>query len=220
MQRWKLWGCAAALVAAGVLGSALPGSAQKNKGGAKGDATIGYVDLALVTEQIKQTTDWKQNVSKFEAERNKKRNEIEGLAKIRFLSNAEQAELQTLQAKTKPTDSEKARIGELESKSSNLDSEYQKLAMVEKPTEPQTTRLKELTDMREKASGNLQAQYDQRAEELQKMESDMLDQMQKKILEIVGKVADNKGLGMVVDRQAILYGGQDITKDVLDKLPK
>src|SRR5439155_20935481 len=82
MQRWRLWGCAAALVAAGVLGSALPGSAQKNKGGAKGDATIGYVDLALVTEQIKQTTDWKQNVSKFETERNKKRNEIEGLAKI------------------------------------------------------------------------------------------------------------------------------------------
>jgi len=220
MQRWKLLGCVAALVAAGVLGSAIPGSAQKGGKGAKGDATIGYVDLAQVTEQIKETTDWKQNVSKFEGERNKKRNEIEDLAKIRFLTKVERTELETLQAKQKPTDGEKARINELVAKSATLDQEYQKLAMTEKPNETETKRLTDLTAMREKASGDLQQEYDKRAEELQKMESDMLDQMQKRILEIVGKVADNKGLGMVVDRQAILYGGQDITKDVLDKLPK
>jgi len=220
MHRGKLFGCVAALVAAGFLGTAIPGSAQKNGKGAKTDASVGYVDLAQVTEKIKDTDEWKVNIQKFEAERGKKRNEIENLAKIRFLSKAERDELSNLQAKNKPTDGEKNRIKDLEEKSTKLDQEYQKLAMTEKPNETESKRLQELTTLREKASGDLQEEYDRRAADLQKMEAQMLDDMQQKILKIVGQVSEKQNLALVVDRQAILFGGQDITKDVLEKLPK
>ncbi len=219
MNRWRIAVSVAGLVGAGLLGSSLPGLAQKKPAQAS-NSTIGFVDLASVTEQIKETTNWKQLVRKFEDERSKYRNEIEDLAKIRFLTSAERQELSNLRSKPKATDGEKKRIQELEDHSGKLDREYQSLAMQEKLTSEQSARLKELTDLREKASGDLQDEYEKRAQQLQKSESQMLEEMQKQILEIVGKVAENKNLGVVVDRQAILYGGQDLTQEVLGKLPK
>jgi Skp family chaperone for outer membrane proteins len=50
------------------------------------------------------------------------------------------------------------------------------------------------------------------------MESSVLDAMQRRVLQAVEKVAQNKNLGLVLDRQMVLYGGQDLTKDVLKQL--
>lgn len=216
MQRWKLAGTLAAVVTAGVLGAAVPGNAQKPKG--KPDSTIGYVDLAQVTDKVKDTQEWRVNVKKFDDNRTKYKNEIEELAKLRFLSAAELEELRNLRAKPKATDGEKERIGQLESRSSQLDQEYQRLAMAEKPNEADTKRLKDLAAMRESASTVIQKEYDQRFQELQKLEGEMLDTMQNKILQVVGQVAEKQGLALVVDRQAVLYGGNDLTQEVLKKL--
>jgi Skp family chaperone for outer membrane proteins len=220
MNRWKIAATVAALVAAGMLGSALPGSAQKSAGKGKGDSIVGYVDLAQVTERIKDTARWKQMVQGFENERNKYRNEIEELAKIRFLSSAERSELSNLKAKPRPTDGERKRIGELEERSGQFDREYATLAMQEKLTPEQDKRLKELTDLREKASGDLQGEYEKRAQLLSEKEGEMLEEMQNQILKIVVQVAEKEGVSIVIDRQAILHGGQDLTPDVLNKLPK
>lgn len=216
MQRWKLAGILAAVVAAGVLGSALPGNAQKPKG--KTDSTIGFVDLAQVTDKVKDTAEWKVKVREFEDSRSKYRNEIEDLAKLRFLSPAELEELKNLRAKPKATGGETERIKQLETKSSQLDAEYQRLAMTEKPNDADAKRVKELTSMREAASTLIQKEYDTRAQQLQKLEGEMLDKMQTRILEVVGDVAQKQGLVLVVDRQAVLYGGNDMTQDVLKKL--
>jgi len=219
MHRMKLAGYAAALAVAGVMMAALPGMAQKG-GKGKVDATVGYVDLAEISEQIKETTTWKTAVKKFEDERAKYRNEIEDLASIRFLSAAERSELQTLRAKAKPTDGEKDRIKALEDTSSKLEREYQQLAMTEKPNEQQGARLKELTQTREKASGDLQEEYNKRLQSLEDSERKIMDEMQGQILKVVTQIAEDRGLAMVVDRQVILYGGQDLTQDVVKKLPK
>jgi Skp family chaperone for outer membrane proteins len=216
MQRWKLAGCLAALVAAGVLGAAVPGNAQKPKG--KPDSPIGFVDLAQVTDKVKDTAEWKVNVRTFEDSRSKFRNEIENLAKLRFLTPAELEELRNLNAKPKATDGEKERVTQLTTKSSQLDQEYNRLAMTEKPNDTDSKRLKELTTMREQAGTAIQAEYEKRAQQLQKLEGEMLDKMQTKILEVVGQVAEKQNLALVVDRQAVLYGGNDLTQEVLKKL--
>ena len=72
--------------------------------------------------------------------------------------------------------------------------------------------------MRKAALALLQDETDQRTEMLRKLEAEVLEDMQGQVLKKVAEVADSKGLTMVIDRQAILYGGQDLTPDVLKKL--
>jgi Skp family chaperone for outer membrane proteins len=216
MRNWKVAGSITAVVVAGIAGMALPGNAQKKQG--KADPTLGYVDLAQVTEQIKKTPDWQKSVSTFETERTKARTEIESLTKIRYLNEQERQQLLNLRAKNNPTDNEKKQVDELEAKSTKFEQEYQTLAMVEKPSPEQSKRIGELDDMRKKAQTSLQEEYEKRAETLRKMEAGVLDEMQGRILKRVQEVAEGKGIVMVVDRQAILYGGHDLTSDVLKKL--
>lgn len=216
MHGWKLAGWAAALVTAGVLGAALPGSAQRNK--QKVESVVGFVDLAQITEHIKQTPEWKQMVRQFEDEKTKYRSELEDLNKLRYLTATEREELKALRAKPRTSDAEKSRIAELERKSDHYEAEFRTLSGVEKPTDAQKNRIQELAKMREDGVNSLQGETEKRAGALQKMEGELLEKMQARILKAVQTVAENKGLAMVVDRQAILYGGQDLTEDVIKRL--
>ena len=216
MHRWNIAAGIAALVTAGVLGSALPGMAQKDK--KKIDTTVGFVDLGRVTDQIKKTPTWQVMTTKFEDERKKYQQEIADLTKIRYLSDVERKELETLNAKQKPSEAEKARIGDLQNRSEAMDKEFQQLAGVEKPTPEQDARIKALAKMRENAISSLQEETEKRSQQLREMEGQVLEEMQGKILKIVEQVSESKNLTLVVDRQAVLYGGQDLTEDVLKKL--
>lgn len=46
------------------------------------------------------------------------------------------------------------------------------------------------------------------------------EQLEKDVEEAVKKVAGQKGLEMVINKQLVIFGGMDITKDVMDALPK
>jgi len=215
MQQWKVAGCVAAAVAAGVMGLAFPGKAAP---AAKPTPTIGFVDLSTVTDQIKQTPNWKVMVTKFEDAKSRYRDEIENLTRIRYLDTKDRAELDNLRAKGKASDAEKARIDQLMKASDQLDQEYQTLGQTEKLTDEQKARLAELKKKREEGINNLQQETDKRAESLRKLEADVLDEMQGKVIKTVGEIAQRKDLVLVLDRQAVLYGGQDLTQDVLQKL--
>ena len=215
MDRWKVAGTLAAIVLAGTLGTQLPGVAQK-KG--KADTSVGYVDLGQVTEQIKKTSTWQVRTKEFDDKRSKFSDEIAYLTKTRYLSESERKELETLKAKTKASGTEQARIDELEKRSEALDKEFQQLAGTEKPTPEQDKRIKELSAMRQAAIDALQGEGEKRTQSLRELEGTVLESMQGEILKKVSEVADGKNLTLVVDRQAVLFGGQDVTPDVLRKL--
>jgi Skp family chaperone for outer membrane proteins len=216
MKNWMTAVPLTVLVAAGLLGSALPGLAQKNA--KTPDAVVGFVDLGQVTEQVKQTPDWKQMVKEFEDEKTRYRTELEDMQRLRYLSKAEREELTSLRTKQKPTDAEKARVDALLKRSDELEGEFRTLAGVEKPSDEQRKRITDITKLRDEGIQVLQEEGEKRAGMLQKKEGDLLEKMQTRILKIVSEVAQSKGLVMVVDRQAILYGGQDLTEDVVKKL--
>ncbi len=65
----------------------------------------------------------------------------------------------------------------------------------------------------EKAKAMQQAQR-----ELQKKEQELMAGIEKKIDDAVKQVAEAKGLSVVIDKSAVVYGGQDITDDVIKKL--
>ncbi len=209
------WLIATAAVA-GLFLVAYPGKGAPKD--AKGGSTVGYVDLALVTDKLKQTQEWQVMVKQFEDQRAKFRTEMQDLTKVRYLTDQERAEFQILKAKPKPSDSENARIKDLEGKSNKMDQEFQSLAGLEKPTAEQTTRLNDIQKTREKALEMLKDEEQKRAQQLAQTEADLLDKQQDKVLNIVKQVAQNKDLELVVDRQLILFGGQDLTPDVLKKV--
>ena len=54
--------------------------------------------------------------------------------------------------------------------------------------------------------------------ELQKKEQTLLTGIQGKVDEAVKQTAEAKGLSVVLAKEAVVYGGQDITDDVIKKL--
>ena len=62
--------------------------------------------------------------------------------------------------------------------------------------------------------------YQQTMQRLQQQRQDLIEPVQKKIEDEVKKVAESKGLSVVLVKESVVYGGQDITQDVLKKLTK
>jgi outer membrane protein len=60
--------------------------------------------------------------------------------------------------------------------------------------------------------------YRQTQERLSQRQAELMEPITKSIDDAVKSVADAKGLQVVLDKRAVLYGGQDITQDVVNKL--
>lgn len=53
-----------------------------------------------------------------------------------------------------------------------------------------------------------------------KKQQELIEPIQKKVIAEVKAVAESKGLQVVIDKGAVVYGGQDITQDVVRKMTK
>lgn len=65
-----------------------------------------------------------------------------------------------------------------------------------------------------------QEYFAQLQQRLQVKEQELITGIQNKVNAAIKEVADAKGLAVVVHDQVVVYGGQDITQDVLKKLGK
>jgi Skp family chaperone for outer membrane proteins len=211
-------GVAATLLAAASSYGGAP--AAKNQQQAPESASIGFVDLNQISEEIKKTPSWQKMVQKATEARTRYSTELDDMVQRRHLTEAELKELAELQAKAKPTDAEKEKVTKLLRKSDDLDKEFNDLANTSPPTPQQTQRMQELNELRTKAGQKLQTARGEREAQLQEMEGDMLGELQTKILKVVSDSAKNQNIEIVVDKQALLYGGRDLTQTVIAKMPK
>ena len=62
--------------------------------------------------------------------------------------------------------------------------------------------------------------YRQCQERLAQKQQELLDPIRNAVDNAIKKVADKKGLAVVIDKVAVIYGGQDITADVITELGK
>lgn len=62
--------------------------------------------------------------------------------------------------------------------------------------------------------------YRQCQERLAQKQEELLTPIENSIQAAIKKVADKKGLAVVIDKMAVVYGGQDITQDVIAELGK
>ena len=65
-----------------------------------------------------------------------------------------------------------------------------------------------------------QEYYQQTMERLQHQNPDLMEPVNKQIVDAVKAVADAKGLSVVLNKDTVVYGGTDITQDVIKKLSK
>ena len=65
-----------------------------------------------------------------------------------------------------------------------------------------------------------QAYYQQTMERLQQQNTDLMEPVQKQVEEAVKAIAEAKGLSVVLNKDTVVYGGTDITQDVIKKLSK
>lgn len=79
-------------------------------------------------------------------------------------------------------------------------------------------------DFEEKSAGmtdqEKQDYYRQCQQRLQQKQQELLEPLIKSIDDTIKKVADAKGLSVVIEKAAVVYGGQDITQDVISRLGK
>ena len=62
--------------------------------------------------------------------------------------------------------------------------------------------------------------YQQTQQRLQQKNQELMEPIQKDIEDAVKSVAEAKGLSVVLEKSTVVYGGQDITQDVLKKINK
>ena len=65
-----------------------------------------------------------------------------------------------------------------------------------------------------------QAYYQQTMERLQQQNTDLMEPVEKQVEEGVKAIAEAKGLSVVLNKDTVVYGGTDITQDVIKKLSK
>ena len=137
-----------------------------------------------------------------------------------LLSDSELQELMTLRIKGQLTDPENARMKALQDREIVLDKELADLSSKKEPTAQEQARLKELQDRQVKSRESSDKLKDESEKTFGDRSKALSQEIRDDIVKAIEAVAKDKKLSMVVDKEAVLYGGTDVTKDVLDKLGK
>lgn len=179
-----------------------------------------YVDLSRVLSEYRKSSAFLKFQKQLQERSTQFGEEMKFLADLPFITDAERQEAVTLKFKPTATAADKARVDVLIKKSADTGKELTDLSQKPKPTEEETKRIAALNTMRTDALRGLAREEIARREQLQKMDSDLTGQVQDELLKIVEKVAKELKIPVIYDRRSVLFGGNDLTEDVLKKLPK
>ncbi len=204
-----------ALSLAGALFASHPAATAPAKGPGDTEISVGYVDVQKVLQDSPAAVNARKEA---ESLKSQLQDRLSQQGDLLYLTDAEQTELKSLLQKAQPSDKEKARIGTLQKKSHDAEQELRDLQQKNPPTDAERSRLAELLNLQRQNAASLQAAQQKAQEELDKRAGDLMDGLQTRILKIVEEVATQEKLSMVVDKQARLYGGRDITELVVAKL--
>ena len=198
-----------AVVLAGMVGSGAWAAAPEPK--------IGVVDGRKIDDNAPRV---KQYMEELDAMANLLKTKLDIRAQNMMLDENEINELISLKTKDKPTDADSARIKVLTETERAKDDELKKLQEAKDINDQQKARLQELMNLQQKSKdmGNAltkdyDGQYQSKAVELQgKIDTD--------VRAAVAKVAETRGLTLVFDKAVVVYGGIDITDDVVARLDR
>jgi Skp family chaperone for outer membrane proteins len=139
---------------------------------------------------------------------------------VALLTDEQRKELEKLLAKTPASDADKARIAELQAGTEKLEKELLELNQKPNPSEAESARIKDLTARMASARQQMTTEQAQAQKELNENMVKTMSTLQDRIFKAIEEVAKDRGLAMVVHKEARLFGGEDITDAVISKLKK
>jgi Skp family chaperone for outer membrane proteins len=198
----------------GILSVAAYGDAPKPSDAA---AKIGIVDVSRVEDEYTEVKDATTVVNALEAS-------LTDILKMRqkysLLSPQELDELEKLTGLEKPEDKDKQRITELSKKGDDLAAELETLRNKKDPTDADKARLTELTAASTKSSTDVEARRAEYATKVQGKQKELLDKLTDKMNAAIAELAQQKSFWVVVAKPVTLWGGTDITDELIAKLNK
>lgn len=207
--RTMAWALTIMLVGVGQIANAAATTDQTPK--------IAVVDVEKVYSNAPRVKQYSEELNAFGQDLGKKV-EIRNLNMM--LNETEIQELVSLKTKSTRTPAEDARIKELEDTERTRDTNFSTLQETKEPTEDQKAQLKELRDMRQKAKDTLDALAKDYDGQLKSKQQELLGKADADIREAITKVAGAKSISMVLAKDAVLFGGLDITDDVIKNLDR
>jgi len=187
----------------------------------KSDAPVApVVDLNRLLEEYKKTESYARYQARYREKERQVAEELRTLAQVRYCSEAERKEGLAIRARPSPSDAEKARWDELVRKTEAIDKELAVLAQKQDPTEADTKRLGEITQLRTDAQRMLVKEEVDRREQLRRVYDDLFTEVEQELLKVIEKVAREQKVPVVFNRRQVLYGGTDLTDLVIKKLGK
>jgi Skp family chaperone for outer membrane proteins len=177
--------------------------------------TIGVVDMDRISREYKAMQELNRQFQDFQKQQEA---QLERRKRIGMLNDQEEREYLDTVEMGAPTDARDRRIAELERLSDERS--RRRLALREK---------KDLTPEEEAERAQLEEIYNKRMDELVALQSDLqktvyakYDELSKIVTDSVDaavkQVAQEKGLALILRKEIVLFGGLDITEDVLAKL--
>lgn len=208
--RRTAWVLASVIAMVGLVGSGAWAAAAV-------EPKIGVVDTQRIYSDASRIKQYREELDGFKQTLAAK---LDIRAQNMMLDENEIRELIDLKVKVKPTDTETARIKAITDIERAKGEEFKKLQETKDINDQQKARLKELQDLeaKSKQTGNAlikdyEAQVQSKAGELQtKIDADLLA--------AVTKVAEAKALTMILDKAGVLFGGIDVTDDVMGRLER
>lgn len=184
---------------------------------AQGNAqpVIGMVDVQRAFDEYKNTKASNEEINRLAATFMR---ELEVREKHRHLSEADMAELVRLATLANPSTEDRNKLQQLENRSKQLDEEFNALVQKADLSEAERQRQVELRNNRSRNEQNYRNLQEDYLEQLEKRKNELSSKITEDIRQAIEKVAQQQGLATVVDKIAILYGGKDVTDEVIKVL--
>jgi len=117
------------------------------------------------------------------------------------------------------TKGDAAKIKELQDNNTKRYDELQTLAQTRVLNDTQKARLSELNALEKKSKTNLQGKIDAYSKTFEASVSAKEAEVRSTVVDVCKKIAQEKSYSIVVEKSAVIYGGVDITNDVIKQLP-
>jgi Skp family chaperone for outer membrane proteins len=179
-----------------------------------------FVDINRLMGEYRKTTAFGKYQIKIRDQAKVLDEEMQLLAQLRYCTEEERTEALALKAKPKLIPKETARLEELRKKADSVDNEIATLSQKTSPTPEESSRIVALSRMRTDAVKSLAREQADRRDQLRKMETALMVDVENELLKLVEKIAKDQKLPVIYERRAVLFGGNDLTEVVIKKLPK
>ena len=177
--------------------------------------TVGTVDTNRIATEYKFMQQLNDRFNDFRQQQSQKLAERQ---KVMMLSEADHTKYFDLVQTAAPTDAAKQQITDLEALSRQREERYRALTEKKDRAEAEQKEYDELNTLYTTRAGDMRALQEGLMKDLEAKREELTKVFTTSLETAIKAVIEGKGMSVVLAKEAVLYGGTDITTDVLAKL--